>query len=304
MTPMRSDIMTAGLSALDNRPEFAPLEVPPLYCPLPPVVHPRLEEIHRRSVAWLRGLGFGDTPSWRDRVEQCRSADMSCRFAPDGSEAGLRVYTDWNNLGFMLDDAFLDREPSAVRPGEVLPVLLRLAHVWDHPESEVGEDPFIRGYRDLSLRLRDDFPARTVRNVIDGTVEWWFSAVTFVGHRTNGTASSLSDLAATGSRDYAARAVIALIEIAEGTFLPDAERESRTVRAVTQAASLLVRLVNDLFSYGREQAEQTLDCNLLEALATESGRSLREVVVQAVALHDRVMCLFLALGESLCSRGA
>ncbi len=275
------------------------LEIPPLYCPLPSAIHPLSEKIGHQGIEWMTDLGLCDDRAQRHRIIACRSADWCCRIAPDGREAGLQIATDWTNLSFAFDDAHLDRGPSSRRPGRLLPVLMALVHVMDHPEARFGDDPYIQGYRDLSRRVREGFPAVAARNWADATAEWWFAAAAFVGYRSDGAVPDLADYAIVGPRDRAGRAAMALIELAEGTFLPGAERETPGVRAVSQAAYTLVTLGNDLFSFGREEWEEALESNWVHIFAHQKRCSYQEAVSRTVGLHDRIMCLFLELCDTL-----
>lgn len=67
-----------------------------------------------------------------------------------------------------------------------------------------------------------------------------------------------------------------LIELAEGTCLPDAERESPAVRAVTQAANMLVTIGNDLFSLHRETEHDVLESNVVSGLQHERDRTTEQ----------------------------
>ncbi|SER91973.1 hypothetical protein SAMN04487983_102514 [Streptomyces sp. yr375] len=102
-----------------------------------------------------------------------------------------------------------------------------------------------------------------------------------------------------GPRDRGTRATISFIELAEETSLPPALREAPRVRAVSHATCLLMTIGNDLFSFHRENAENTLESNIVGVLASENRTSLHTALACAVALHDCIMCLFLDLTKAL-----
>ncbi|MEU1466139.1 terpene synthase family protein [Streptomyces sp. NPDC005727] len=100
-------------------------------------------------------------------------------------------------------------------------------------------------------------------------------------------------------RDRAINLTGSLIELAEGTCLPDMERESPAVRTVTQAAKMPVTIGNDLFSLHRETEHDVLESNFVSVLQHERDRTTEQPVREVVALHDRLMCCYLTLREEI-----
>ncbi|MGW7383103.1 terpene synthase family protein [Streptomyces sp. NPDC054794] len=168
----------------------------------------------------------------------------------------------------------------------------------DHPEGP-GGDPFSIGFRDLSTRARASAPARVVRRWVEGHMEWFFAVACLTAYRTSGTMPSLSDYVNLGPRDRAMNLTGSLIELAEGTCLPDAEREPPAVRAVTQVANMLVTIGNDLFSLHRETEHDVLESNFVSVLQHERDCTTEQAVRDVVALHDRLMCRYLTLREEI-----
>ncbi|MEU6554400.1 hypothetical protein ABZ915_29635 [Streptomyces sp. NPDC046915] len=273
--------------------------VPPLYCPLPSAMHPDAAEIGRRSIDWLAGLGLFTHDGMREQMVRARAAEWVCRIAPHGDRHRLQIVSDWTHLGFAIDDHRFDAGPLVDRPEALIPLMMRLMPHLDHPEGPVGDDPFSIGFRDLSTRARSSAPARVVRRWVEGNMEWFFAVACLTAHRVAGAMPSLSEYVNLGPRDRAMNLTGSLIELAEGTCLPDAERESPAVRAVTQAANMLVTIGNDLFSLNRETEHDVLESNFVGVLQHERDCTTEQAVREVVALHDRVMCRYLTLREEI-----
>ncbi|MDH6116626.1 hypothetical protein ABH930_001025 [Kitasatospora sp. GAS204A] len=273
--------------------------VPPLYCPLPSAVHPDAAEIGENSLEWLERLGFFAQAGLRESLVRTSAAEWACRIAPRGSRHNLQIVSDWTHLGFAIDDCRFDAGDMAQQPQVLIPLTMRLMAHLDHPEAPVPDDPFARGLRDLSVRARECAPAAVVRRWVEGNMEWFFAVACLTAYRTSGAMPSLADYVNLGPRDRAMKLTGALIELAEGTCLPDAERESAPVRAVTQAANMLVTIGNDLFSLNRESDQEVLESNIVGVMQHERACTREEALHQVVALHDRIMCRYLVLCERI-----
>ncbi|GAA0241518.1 terpene synthase family protein [Cryptosporangium japonicum] len=281
-----------------------PEPVPPLYCPLPTRMHPESGAIGRRSVAWLEQFGLLDDERMRDRIRATRPAEWACRIAPAGAGPGLQLVSDWTHLGFVIDDSRFDAGPIADRPGRLIPLMMRLMHALDHPEAPADDDPFAAAFRNLSARARACAPAAVVRRWADGNLEWFFSVACLTAYRVAGTMPTLTEYLNLGPRDRAMRLTGSLIELAEGSVLTDADREEPAVRAVTQAANLLVTIGNDLFSFRKEADDDVLESNIVGVIQHRDACPAEEALARTVELHDRVMCLYLGLRAQLDADGA
>ena len=130
-------------------------------------------------------------------------------------------------------------------------------------------------------------------------MEWFFSVSCLTAYRKAGTMPTLDEYVNLGPRDRAMSLTGSLIEIAEGTCLPDEVREKPVVRAATQAANMLVAIGNDLFSLNRESEHRVLESNMVGVVQHERGCTRREALHEVVASHDRIMCRYLVLRESI-----
>jgi hypothetical protein len=91
-----------------------------------------------------------------------------------------------------------------------------------------------------------------------------------------------------------------MIEIATGCDVPNAEIESPTGRAATEAALMICLLDNELLSRHKESVRSEYDAGLIRVLQDESPHvGLQDAVHTAIALRDRIMEIFLKLRDKL-----
>ncbi|MFI9232668.1 terpene synthase family protein [Streptomyces rimosus] len=293
-----------GRDADDAMAVRATVVIPQLYCPIPAAPHHETAGIERRVVEWMARFGFCDNDFHHAQVLANRTAEWACRIAPDGSSRLLQIGADWSCLGLLLDDVYLDGGLFSRHPERFLPMAVQVIHGADHPETTDGgkADPYTVAFGEVSYRYRRHATGTVVRRWVDGVAEWFLAACVGMGQRASGTVPSLEEYFVIGPRDRGTKASIAVIEMAEGTSLPSEEAETPRIRALTQVASALVTFANDVYSYHREVKEQSLESNLVGILEHELRVPPQEAMTRAAALHDRLMCLYLALRERIARR--
>ncbi|MFH9421854.1 terpene synthase family protein [Streptomyces sp. NPDC017529] len=282
------------------------VEIPPLFCPIPAAPHHETAAIERRVVDWMAQFGFCDDDFHHAQVIANRTAEWACRIAPGGTADPLQIGADWSCLGLLLDDVYLDGGLYSRHPERFLPMAVRVIHGADHPETTDDEtaDPYTAAFGEVSHRYRSYASGTVVRRWIDGVAEWFLAASVGLAQRASGTVPSLAEYLVIGPRDRGTKASIAVIEMAEGTSLPNEAAETPRIRALTQIASALVTFANDVYSYHREVKEQSLESNLVGVLEHELRVPPQEAMARAAALHDRLMCLYVTLRDRTAYRAA
>lgn len=201
---------------------------------------------------------------------------------------------------FALDDLLFDSGPICRSPDHVSLLVGRLVRSLASPEAEPlpsgfpGLDRAVAAQRACAAEIRAKCRPDTVRRWIDSMVEWYVGALSVVAHRQMGKVLGFRDYLNLGYMDRAIRYCVVVIQIAEGTVLPNAELESPLVRAVTEAAYLLVTVDSDLYSYKKEALEGTLEMNVVSALMQE-GHPAGYAARKAFELRNMVMALFMQL---------
>lgn len=274
-------------------------QIPPIYCPIPSAIHPRWKDVESRTMSWLAGYGFGVDEHQRAYLAATKSSEWCCRIAADGIERLLEIFVGWTYIAFMFDDVY-----DSGRRSRPISDLLATAGEWlgalSSPEAPPAKDNrYASALHDLGLRVRAEAPGELTQRLISAHFEWFLGMTFMMGHRLDGTTPTLDSYVHMAPRDRATKLAVTLIEIAEGTLLGGSELASPPVRAISEAADLIVTCDNDLFSYQREAAHEALESNMVNTLAHEHRCSLEEAILRTVALRDRVMCLFLKLRDQI-----
>ena len=278
-----------------SRQETATVEIPPLFCPIPAADIPDTSKISSNVLEWMGRFGFCDTDVERTSVAANLTAEWASRIAPNGAIERLQISADWACLGLTMDDAFPDGGAHSHSPELFVPFAVRVLRSADHPESNFDSDPYCAGFQDISRRIRENASATVVRRWADGVAEWFFGTAVGLSQRVRGVMPSLEDYFNVGARDRGTRASLAVIELAEGTSLPNSDMENPRMRALTQIASTLVTIGNDVYSYHREVQEGSLESNIVGVLMHWDNLRAPEAMAKAAAIHDRLMCLYMAL---------
>lgn len=286
--------------ARETEKAFSELDIPPLWCPIEPQVHPAVGVIGDRIGPWAARLGFEQRSLLRGAATH--SADWACRVAPDGEQERLQWMADWTYWAFITDDQFTDSGPTMDKPHAWNPFICRLIDYGTHPESRsetLDTDPFALGFRDLVMRLESFAPNR-LSEWISAHYMWLLGSACSVSDRSAGRTRDLEEQLVIGPMDRAEALTTLFIEIVEGTQLPLNERRIPAVRAVTQAAQLLHCFYNDLASYRHELRQNSPESNFVHILQTEHRCHPQDAMVLAVRFLDRVMMLFVRLRDQLC----
>ncbi|MEU9125127.1 hypothetical protein AB0C96_35725 [Streptomyces sp. NPDC048506] len=283
-----------------------PAGVPRVYCPIEPTrIHPQADKVGESSVEWLASFGIFDSDdALRQQTVASRVGEAVGRAAPQASDEGLQLYSDWSAVAFAFDDLYCDMGPTSTQPHAFLEVATRVLYRIERPEAARWDETLISdAFVDLSRRVRRLAPMMWQRWVA-GHMDWMLGSLSGIARRNEagGEPADISDHLATRISDGAMCLNHALIEIAEGTRLPDELRSGSAVGAATAAAYTLVLLANDLVSYRREADAGATHTNCV-AILIPPGGSVEDGMEKVVQLHDRIMLLYVRLGEQIKATG-
>ncbi|ONI76262.1 hypothetical protein ALI144C_37005 [Actinosynnema sp. ALI-1.44] len=95
---------------------------PPFYCPIPPAIHPAVDEVRRQAIEWIDQTGLCRTERDRMRAIATNSAEFYGRFSPSAPVDGLLVAVLWVYWGFLFDDACCDSGPLSADPAKFVAI--------------------------------------------------------------------------------------------------------------------------------------------------------------------------------------
>lgn len=274
--------------------------LPPFYCPIESPVHPRVDELERRAIAWLDSTGI-----FRDETERAwsiatHSTDFSCRIIPYGRDEPLLLFIEWNHWAFALDDVWHDTGSADIRTAAIVDLNARISRCLEAPGSAMlGSGPFDAALEDLAARTRAMATPVQLRRVAEGMRDWLLGAAWQVSNIERRVMPTLSDYVALRPSINGTRFSLSWSEIAGGIEVPDSDLYSAPVQALTEAAGFIVSCDNDLFSYAKEDNQETTDQNIVNVLVHHDGSSPERALRDALAIRDRAMTLFLRLREQI-----
>lgn len=83
------------------------VEIPPFFCPIDPVMHPRVRDMEEASAQWAMRMGLCRTEAQLARWRGTHSAALYAGTAPQGIVERLQVAVDWFYWVFSFDDPLL-----------------------------------------------------------------------------------------------------------------------------------------------------------------------------------------------------
>lgn len=282
-----------------------PLRVPPPFCPFPPAVHPRVLEMDARTNAWMTESGLFIDNAHQQKLLRVGAAELTARGIPFGEDERTQDVSDVGMWLFAVDD-YCDETGFSHDPGGYAMVASRIQRAVEAPEVDVFDDnPYAAAVRHLRRRLEANgaSPMQLTR--------WAYAVRTFLfgqineaHHRATGTIPNLSDFMVMRLDTVGTLPVFLLSDYAAGFELPPAEMDNRAVRALTEMASMLFGLDNEIVSFHKESRRSPDDINLIAVLAHQHRISLPEAQLQTVDLRNRVMARFARLGDEVIRHGS
>jgi hypothetical protein len=279
------------------RTKFA---LPPFYCPVDPAIHPEVDAIEKRAIAWIDELEMYEDSRRRRHVLKTNSAEFISRFSPEGTAENVLLAAKWVYWGFAFDDVRCDDGPLSEHPDAFVEMAGRVQRVLEAPQSlDAPEDPYLRALHDIGSSLRRQATPTQVRRFIDAHRAWLHGVAWQVGNQARGIMPSLNDYLAMRLGSCGGFPTMALLEIANAAEVPADEMDHSAVRAASESAILTAGLDNDLHSYRREQQHRHADQNIISVLVHHENHSIDTALIEAVRLRDRIMHVHLRLSEEL-----
>nr|WP_062330714.1 hypothetical protein [Herbidospora sakaeratensis] len=233
-----------------------PFELPDFYRPWPPRLNPHVEGARAHNRAWAARHGLIDErvwdAAWADSIDL---ALFAAYCFPDATPAQLDLLTDWYVWGFYFDDWFLRHYKAT---GDVAGAAAWLADVRGFMPVDLSqpvpaaEDPVQATLAELWARTVPGTTEEWRRRFGDDTFAQMDDACWELGNLAEGRVPNPIDYLERRRGAGAGRWVADLVELVNGTPLPDHVWASRPVQVVRDTFTDAQVLLNDVFSYQRE----------------------------------------------------
>ncbi|WP_369166421.1 terpene synthase family protein [Streptomyces sp. R28] len=267
------------------------IQLPPLYCPIPPATHPEASAIDAATFAFMDAFHLADGPRHRARLAAGMQG-FAGRLAPRGDRAAVQLLSDLLIWIFSFDD--VTEGPLSRRPGELMLTVAQLRRVLDVPEARISDSPTAAALHDIRTRLLAVAPG-WVSSWTEAMRGYLFTEACLASMAADDVKPSLNDYVALRMHAGGALAVTQLVLAANGRLDPRPASDQRVAALMEMAASISI-WDSDICSFPKECERGQHDHNLIEVLRRTRGDSLQGAYAAAIRLRDRTMCRFLSLG--------
>lgn len=278
------DAYTQGLEYQDAAgpaPRRA-IQIPDLYCPFNPAVHPAAAHVHAESIAWARAMGLARTEAHVEALHRARVGWLVGRAFPVADHIpALQVASDWTTL-FCLIDNHIENIRGPALSHVYLTGLLR---VFRQGAAPLIADPFAQAFRDLRERMIQVGMPNWIERFGE-QLERLFK--TFVDEAKYRVLEAVPDL----KRYRKMREVsvglyfgFRLGELTDGIELPLIARDHPIIRNLESRAAYIVGLANDIYTVEKEMARGEVN-NMVMVLMHEEGLDFDAALARAAKLHD------------------
>ncbi|WP_328296384.1 hypothetical protein OG389_00345 [Streptomyces sp. NBC_00435] len=265
--------------------------LPPLYMPLPAAMHPEVDRISARSRQWISKYGLGSP----EKIEANNIGEAACLTLPLTPEPITQIYCDVANFAVVLDDLALGGLGGGEGLLRYLPsYICRVRYTCAVPGARLldADNPIEAPWIDLAQRLHAGSSSALAMQFADALQVWMVAMLAEETGEVNDVNSYLGQRIG-GVGNSAAEALLAI-----GAGLGPDQRMTPAFRALSDAASALTVIDNDLVSYGKETTEgKPASRNLIHLLQEQRGLDFQAALDETVDIHDRMMGLFVRLRD-------
>ena len=261
------------------------ITLPDFYCPFPPAIHPRVEEVHQHTFAWARRHLLLQQEAAIRRFHASRFAWLAARVHARTSFEELALTNDFFTWLFLLDDQFDDssygRQPARMQV--VVDRLLTVLGIARGPDVQPLEGPVAEALRDLWARATPLTTPQWRQRFAEHLSAYLDAYIWETGLRERGETPDIALYLKKRQDAGAMKLALDYIDLAEHVDLPPEIYESTLVQALLLITNNVVCWQNDIVSVEKELAHGDYS-NLVLVLARAHSVSLQEGVERANAM--------------------
>jgi hypothetical protein len=295
-TPPLSGQNTAVTAAQETDATYVKLLT--FYCPLTADVSPEADLLQQRTNDWAKRFDLGEGDAERTATFALTGAVFAAHVYPHARGEVAQALADYDAWAWAAND-FVGSDADL---REIVLALGRWERIVRSPGSWPSSSrPLDAALADAFARLRDLLTPLQWQRLTAGQSQWLYPMCWEAALRESGVPLGVDDyLAMRLSASGAGYAAPAYLDATEGIELSEREWADPVLRAAAEAGMLVGTLDNDRYSYFRERDLAVKKHNLFGARCVDDpSLSFAQAVDEAVALRDRIMCLYLRLREQL-----
>ncbi|MGW4847048.1 terpene synthase family protein [Nocardia brasiliensis] len=273
-------------------------ELPPLYCPFESAIHSEAAAIEAHSVEWLNRFAVGGSAQRTACIVATKSAECVSRVTPTGIPERICLASDFYYWQFALDDLF--DLPTTPHPlGDLIDMASRIAFLLETPRPMPVDFSHFPAFMDLVERLRCFATPYQFSRFVAAYRRWLLGVaweITFAARRS---VPGVNDFLTLRSSSCGIATCRILIEVAEGIEIPEHEVDTEIFTAIGTTIDLVTAIDNDLVSRSKQIERGEHTNNLIDVLAEEYQWTYGRAVIEAVAIRDRLLSLFIRLRDKI-----
>jgi 5-epi-alpha-selinene synthase len=283
--------LVTELSTLAARLDY-PFETP---------VSPYADEIETSTRQWVKAFHLLDNEASFDRFCRINYGWMGARFFPYAGFEQATLGSDWIAWLFTLDDEF-DELNVGAEPSILSNAFEKFSAILRGKESPTST-PLSLALDDLRQRTLKFAPNLDWMERFIQSVEKYFRACCWEAqNRQTNTHPDLETYIRLRQDSGAQPIVVALVELMEGTALPDDLLEHPQVLSLAEMTLNLMAWSNDILSIEKEMLAGDLH-NLILVLIANFNLSETTAFNQSIEIHNREMQKYLDTEQALPSFG-
>jgi hypothetical protein len=276
------------------------MQLPGMYFPMPWRIHRKVDLLEKQGLGFMERHGLCQGPGRRERVAGTRSALFFAGNCPEADVERLQMAVDWTYLMFVFDDFVCDEE-APEDAFSFLDLAVRIIRTLESPTAGLlpPENPFTGPVIDLAERLHSLATPTQRRRLVDAHLSWYLGVAWERAARQQQLTPTLNDYLYTRLLYVAGFPTIAWFQVSQLDDIPDTEINFPPVHALTEMASMVAALDDDLFSYGKELWHASRHppttgpiLNLVDLYQSYDQCGREEAQRRVVALRDRILARF------------
>jgi hypothetical protein len=271
-----------------------------LWCPLPRMVNPKLEEVVAHSREWLAASGMVADPAQLARLWRAETGGLAAWTYPAIDYPMLVLISDWLTWLFALDDGYCDGAGFGRQPRLMVDMVVALSAVLDPQVPPLPAGGRCAGpLREIRTRIAAHATPTQVRRWETAVREYLNALVWEASNRQAGIVPSLPDYLFVRQFSGGTLSAFALIDVLARTELTAAEADDPVLTRFSTVASNLISWDNDIFSYAKERDAGDAVHNIITVLAVHHRCAPGDALSQAVELRNTAMAEVLELRATL-----
>jgi Terpene synthase family 2, C-terminal metal binding len=260
-----------------------PVAVPRLTVPFGTGLHPATDAARAATDRWAREFGLTARPELRARLNATAPARLAGRISPNATREGLQFNADWAAWLFLFDDEYCDESELGADPAGTVEMTVWMFGALEHGVA-TRHDTFAFALADLRSRLTVlATPVQRAR-FLGAATTYLYALAWEAVHRQRRVPAEFGEYVRMRRHSGAVATCLALIDVANGFELTEAQWCSPELRAASDAVSDIICWSNDIVSFGREESQSLEVLSLPTVLARTFGLTLQEALNRCAAM--------------------